>query len=118
VFRPLLFGDLTVKMCRLSPNKGSVFGLCAGFDNRLGLVVWHIVSECLAQELLLCLVQIPISDDVTWVNQMTKVLGFESNHKDFLVVHPAVGFTTWLEVSCAWLDQFVPVRKTFVVGDS
>jgi len=53
------------------------------------------------QKLLLCLVSILIDDDVAWVDQMSKVLGFESNHKDFLVVHPAVGFATGLEVSCA-----------------
>jgi len=36
-----------------------------GLDNRFGLVVQHIVSECLLQELLLSLVQIIIDDNVS-----------------------------------------------------
>jgi len=80
--------------------------------------VWQIVSACLVQQLLLCLVQILIDDAMAWVNQMSKVLGFESNHKDFLAVHPVVGFTIRLKVVCARLDQFVPIRKTLVLGNS
>jgi len=80
--------------------------------------VQHIISEYLVHEIRLCLVQILIDDDVSWVDQMSKILGFESNHKDFLPIYPTVGITKGLEVSCAWLDQFIPVRKTFVVGDS
>jgi len=49
---------------------------------------------------------------------MSKVLGFESNRKDFFVIGPAIGFAKGLEVACAWFDQFVPIRKTFVMGDS
>ena len=81
-------------------------------------MVQHVVSEHLVQKLLLRLVQILIDDDATWVDQMSKIPGFESDHEDFLVVHPVVGFATGLEVSCALLDQFVPVCETFVVRDS
>jgi len=49
---------------------------------------------------------------------MSKMLGFESNQKDFLEVHPVVGFAIRLEVSCARLDQFIPIHKTLVLGNS
>ena len=76
------------------------------------------ISHHLVQMLLLRLVEIRSDDGVAWVDQMSKILGFESNHESVLAIHPVVGFTKRLEVLCARLDQLVPFRNTFVLGQS
>jgi len=91
------------------PNDAGVLGLGVELDNRLGLVMKQQISHHLAQGLLLCVVEIRINNNVTRVHQMSKVLGFKSNHKSVLEIHPIVGFTKRLEVSCARLDRLVPV---------
>jgi len=68
------------------------------------------------QMLELGFVKVWIGDDAALVHPMSKILGFESNHKPFLVFNLVVAFRKDLESACIRLDHLVPIRKTFVLG--
>jgi len=70
----------------------------------------------LVQMLELSLIKVRISNKVTLVHQMSKLLGFESDHESFLVFDPVVAFPKDLEIACARLDHLVSVGKTFILG--
>jgi len=66
----------------------------------------------------LSLIEVGINNNETLVHQMSKALGFESDHESFLVFNPLVAFPKDREIACTWLGHLVPVGKTFVLGQN
>jgi len=90
-------------LAHMFPNSASIFGFGVHLDNELGLVVNERILHHLVQMLELSLIEVRISNVVTLVHQMSKILGFKSNHESVLALDPVVAFPKDLEIASAHL---------------
>jgi len=77
------------------------------------VILYHLVHE-----LSLRLVKICTSDHIIGVYQMGKILRFQSDHKDVLMLHQLCQVSEWFKVASAKLDCLFQLERPLFLAET